>query len=212
MTDLVNELYWDPFDTEIDAHPYGVWQRLRDEAPLYRNDRYDFWALSRFADVESASTAPKIFSSAHGTVLEIMSDQSMSASQMMIFMDPPDHTRLRNLVSRAFTPRRMTLLEGRIRELCADLLDPFVGAGSFDYVQDFGAILPSMVISSLLGVPDADRAHVHHLIDTLFHIEPGVGMINDISFTARIELFEYVSATARPIGGRTHATTCSPTS
>lgn len=193
MTDLVNDLYWDPFDTDIDANPYGVWKRLRDEAPVYRNDRYDFWTLSRFADVESASLAPKVFSSAHGTVLEIMSADGMGAGEMMIFMDPPDHTRLRSLVSRAFTPRRMGLLEERIRELCAELLDPFVGAGSFDYVQDFGAILPSMVISSLLGVPDADRARVHHLIDTMFHLEPGVGMVNDVAFTARIELFEYIS-------------------
>ena len=192
-TTPVEDLYWDPFDVDIDSNPYGIWRRLRDEAPLYRNDRFDFWALSRFADVESASTAPKVFSSAHGTVLEIMSDESMAAAHMMIFMDPPDHTRLRGLVSRAFTPRRMALLEGRIRELCAELLDPFVGSGPFDYVQDFGAILPSMVISALLGVPDADRAHVHHLIDTLFHLEPGVGMINDVAFTARIELFEYIS-------------------
>ena len=194
MTDIVSELYWDPFDTEIDAAPYEVWRRLRDDAPLYRNDRYDFWALSRFADVESASTTPKVFSSAHGTVLEIMTPQVLGAGEMMIFMDPPEHTRLRGLVSRAFTPRRMAALEGRIRELCAELLDPFVGAGGFDYVQDFGAVLPSMVISTLLGVPDADRAHVHHLIDTLFYLEPGVGMINDIAFTARIELFQYISA------------------
>ncbi len=192
MTDTLDTLYWDPFDIDIDADPYGVWRRLRDEAPLYRNDRYDFWALSRFADVESASTSPKVFSSAHGTVLEIMTDQPMEAGEMMIFMDPPEHTRLRSLVSRAFTPRRMSLLEDRVRELAAGLLDPHVGSGSFDYVQDFGAILPSMVISTLLGVPDADRAHVHHLIDTMFHIEPGVGMINDVSFTARIELFEYL--------------------
>jgi cytochrome P450 len=192
MTDIVDDTYWDPFDVVIDANPYEVWRRLRDEAPLYRNDRYGFWALSRFADVEAASTAPKVFSSAHGTVLEMMSEQPVGIGQMMIFMDPPDHTRLRSLVSRAFTPRRMTLLEGRVREIAAELLDPHVGSGSFDYVTEFGAILPSMVISSLLGVSDADRAHVHHLIDTMFHIEPDVGMINDVSFTARIELFEYL--------------------
>ncbi|HEY5153873.1 MAG TPA: cytochrome P450, partial [Acidimicrobiales bacterium] len=81
-----------------------------------------------------------------------------------------------------------------IRALAGDLLDAQAGNDSFDYVQDFAAILPSMVISTLLGVPDEDRAHVHETIDTLFHIEPGVGMINDISFTARIELFEYLTA------------------
>ena len=196
MTNVVDDLYWDPFDVDIDSNPYGIWQRLRDDAPLYRNDRFDFWALSRFADVEAASTSPRVFSSAHGTVLELMAERPIGGGQM-IFMDPPDHTRLRSLVSRAFTPRRMSLLEDRIHELAAGLLDPLVGAGEFDYVQDFGAILPSMVISSLLGVPDADRAYVHQMIDTLFHIEPGVGMINDTAFRARIELFEYMQAQIR---------------
>jgi len=191
MSDTVNELYWDPFDVDIDAHPYGVWRQMRDAAPVYRNDRFDFYALSRFADVEAASKSPKVFSSSHGTVLEIMSERPLGGGQM-IFLDPPDHTRLRNLVSRAFTPRRMSLLEDEIRTIAAGLLDAQAGQGSFDYVQDFAAILPSMVISSLLGVPSADQARVHELIDTLFHIEPGVGMINDISFTARIELYEYL--------------------
>jgi cytochrome P450 len=193
MTETTNDLYWDPFDTEIDTDPYEVWRRLRDDAPVYRNDRFDFWALSRFDDVKAASTAPKVFSSAHGTVLEIMAEHPVGGGQM-IFMDPPEHTRMRSLVSRAFTPRRMAELEDRVRELAVGLLDPHVGAGSFDFVQDFGAVLPSMVISSLLGVPDADRARVHHLIDTLFHIEPGVGMINDVSFMARVELYEYLQA------------------
>ena len=196
MTNVVDDLYWDPFDVDIDSNPYGIWTRLRDDAPLYRNDRFDFWALSRFADVEAASTSPRVFSSAHGTVLELMAERPIGGGQM-IFMDPPDHTRLRSLVSRAFTPRRMSLLESRIHEFAAGLLDPLVGAGEFDYVQDFGAILPSMVISSLLGVPDADRAYVHQMIDTLFHIEPGVGMINDTAFRARIELFEYMQAQIR---------------
>jgi cytochrome P450 len=189
---MATDLYWDPFDTTIDANPYGVWRRLRDEAPVYRNDRFDFWALSRFADVEAASKDAKTFSSSHGTVLELMGDRPLGGGQM-IFMDPPEHSSLRSLVSRAFTPRRVSALEDRIRDLAGALLDARVGTGSFDYVQDFAAILPSMVISTLLGVPDEDRAHVHETIDTLFHIEPGVGMINDVSFTARIELFEYLT-------------------
>ncbi len=187
------DLYWDPFDTEIDSAPYEIWRRLRDEAPVYRNDRYDFYALSRYDDVKASSAAPKRFSSAHGTVLELMNEYRFGGGQM-IFMDPPEHTRMRALVSRAFTPRRMAELEDRIRDYAVGLLDAQVGAGSFDFVADFGAVLPSMVISSLLGVSDTDRADIHHLIDTLFHIEPGVGMINDISFQARIDLFEFIRA------------------
>jgi cytochrome P450 len=186
----VPDLYWDPYDTAIDTDPYEIWRRMRDEAPLYRNEKHDFWALSRFDDVEAAHRDPKTFSSAHGTVLELMQDEPFDTGQM-IFMDPPDHTRLRALVSRAFTPRRIGQLEGRIRELCGDFLDR--AGSSFDYVQDFGARLPAMVIASLLGVPVEDQDRVRHLIDTVFHIEPGVGMINDVSFRAQIDLHEYMT-------------------
>lgn len=184
-------LYWDPFDTDIDSAPHDVWRRLRDDAPLYRNDKFDFWALSRFDDVESAHRDPATFSSAHGTVLEMMGPD-MSSSGQMIFLDPPDHTALRSLVSRAFTPRRIADLDVAIRGICAELLDPHTGAGGFDYVQDFGAQLPSRVISTLVGVPPEDQEAQRHVIDTIFHIEPEVGMINDISLAAQIELAGYL--------------------
>ena len=102
----------------------------------------------------------------------------------IIFLDPPEHTELRHLVSRAFTPRHTAVLEDRIRRFCADMLDAQSGRDGFDYVQDFGAKLPSMVISSLLGVPVEDQETFRHTTDRLFHIEPGVGMVNDISMTA----------------------------
>lgn len=193
MATAVEEIYWDPFDIDIDTNPYGTWRRLRDEAPLYRNERYDFWALSRFADVQAASADPKRFLSSRGTVLELMGSDLANTS-MIIFMDPPDHDSLRALVSRAFTPRRVSALEERIRAVCASLLDPYVGSGSFDFVQDFGAQLPSTVISMLLGVPDSERKEVLHHIDTVFHIEPGVGMVNDTSIGAQIWLMEYITA------------------
>jgi cytochrome P450 len=188
----LDDLYWDPIDVAIDDDPYDTWRRLRDEAPLYRNERYDFWALSRFADVEAAHRDPATFVSSHGTVLELMTDQPVP-SGMMIFQDPPEHTRLRSLVSRAFTPRRTSRLEDHIRELCAELLAPWDGGADFDFVADFGATLPSMVICELLGVPAADRAWVKDRIDTTFHIEPEVGMVNDVSLTARIELDGYLT-------------------
>jgi len=185
-------IYWDPFDTVIDAEPYGVWQALRDEVPLYRNDRYDFYALSRFADVEGAHRDPATFISGRGTVLELMG-QDLASSGQMIFMDPPAHTTLRALVSRAFTPRQVGGLEGRIRELCGELLDPHVGGSGFDYFGDFAAHLPSRVISALLGVPDEDREAQRRTVDQIFHIEPGVGMVNDVSLRAQVALFEYLS-------------------
>jgi cytochrome P450 len=184
-------LVWDPFDTAYKTEPYPIWRRLRDEAPLYRNDEYDFWALSRFADVMAAHLDPRTFSSRHGTVLETMSEEP--ASPMMIFMDQPEHTRLRRLVSRAFTPRRVAELEPRIRELCGGLLDAQRGGDGFDYVQDFGAIVPATVIAMLLGVPEGDRPMLREHIDTMFHIEPGVGMVNDVSAAAGIALVTYIS-------------------
>ena len=191
--DALTELYWDPFDTDLDASPYDTWRRLRDEAPVYRNERYDFWALSRFDDVEAAHRDPHTFVSSHGTVLELISAQPLHTG-MMIFMDPPEHTHHRALVSRAFTPRRVSGLEPHIRELCASLLDRWDGTAPFDYVEDFGAQLPSLVITELLGVPLSDREMVKQWIDETFHIEPGVGMINDFSFAARIKLHEYLLA------------------
>jgi len=189
---MKTELYWDPFDVDLDDNPWDVWRRMRDEAPVYRNERHDFWALSRHADVEAAHRDPETFSSARGTVLEMMGPD-LSGTGQMIFLDPPDHTRLRHLVSRAFTPRRVTQIEDRVRQLCGGMLDRVRGASEFDYVQDFGADLPPMVISSLLGLPEEDQERVRHVIDRVFHIEPGVGMINDTSINASFEVASYVA-------------------
>jgi cytochrome P450 len=188
------DITWDPFDTEIDTDPYPTWRAMRDHAPLYRNEKFDFWALTRFDDVEAAHKDTVTFSSAHGTVLEIMSTNVMAGASSIIFMDPPEHTQLRSLVSRAFTPRRVSQLEGRIRELCAELFAPVEDQAEFDYVQDFAARLPAEVIASLLGVPEADREFAREKIDTVFYIEPDVGMINETSLNAQIELFQYLGA------------------
>ena len=185
------ELRWDPLDASFKTDPHPIWRRMRDEAPLYRNEQYDFWALSRFQDVMTASMDPRTFSSAHGTVLEQMSDQPTGG--MMIFMDQPEHTALRRLVSRAFTPRRVSGLEDSVRQLCGELLDAQRGRAGFDYVADFGALVPANVIAMLLGVPESDRPQVREQIDTIFHLEPGVGMVNDVSVGAMIWMHSYIS-------------------
>ena len=115
-------LAWDPFDERYKVDPHAIWRRLRDEAPVYYNAELDFYAVSRFADVDAFSRDPKTFCSSHGTVLEMLSPERTDM-EIMIFMDPPEHTRYRRLVSKAFTPRRMALLEDDIRTLCAGLLD-----------------------------------------------------------------------------------------
>jgi cytochrome P450 len=167
----VSEIYYDPYDRDIDADPHPVWRRMRDEAPLYRNQRFDFWALSRFQDVLDASADVETYSSARGTVLEMMGKEL--PIRPMIFMDPPEHDRLRALVSRAFTPRRIAGLETQIREIVRGYLDPQVGGSGFDFVADFGAKVPMMVISSMLGVPEEDREQIREWTDQTLHREPG---------------------------------------
>ena len=150
------ELYYDPYSFEIDENPYPCFKRLRDEAPLYYNERYKFYALSRYEDVNAASKDWETFSSARGTVLELLDLSSKDLPQIMIFMDPPRHDRLRRLVSRGFSPRQIDRLEGRLREIAGELLAPYSHGDTFDLVQDFGAPYASMVIGELAGVPPED--------------------------------------------------------
>jgi len=195
MTSLGAEaLAWDPLDEKYKVDPHPIWKRLRDEAPLYYNEQHDFYAVSRFADVDAFSRDPKTFVSSHGTVMEMIGPEP-TEMEIMIFMDPPEHTRYRRLVSKAFTPRRMKTMEDDIRALCIRLLDELVGRSSFDYVQDFGARVPANVIASLLGVAPEDRDMVWGLIDGTFHLDPVQGMYNDISFAAMAKLHEYFTAT-----------------
>ncbi len=171
--------YYDPYDEAIDAAPYPVWKRLRDEAPLYYNEKYGFYALSRFADVLAASLEWQTYSSARGTVVEMIDTTTpigdaaaMDASLgMMIFMDPPRHDELRGVVSRSFTPRRISALEDRIRELSVEFLDPQRGGSGFDYLDEYGAKIPTMLIGALLGIPSADQDQLRKWIDITMRYE-----------------------------------------
>lgn len=182
-------LVYDPYDYELDRNPHPVFKRLRDEAPIYYNEEYDFWALSRFRDVVDASLDHETFSSAHSTVLEMIGEKLENPP--MIFMDPPEHTAFRKIVSKTFTPRRMTELEGRIRKLCADYLDPFVGADEFDYLAEFGAKLPVMVVSSLLGIPEEDQDQLRIWTEQTLHREPGETGTSAAALAASQDVFAY---------------------
>jgi cytochrome P450 len=162
---------WDPYVHAQQVSPYEIWRRLRDEAPVYRSEKYGFYALSRFEDVLSASLDTDAFSSAYGITIDTIPEPP--PIPMMIMMDPPHHDVLRKVVSRAYTPRRVNALEGRIRELCANYLDPFVGTPGMDYVQDFGMRLPVMVISTLLGFPEEDHDQLREWSDLMLHREEG---------------------------------------
>jgi cytochrome P450 len=194
----VAEVYYDPYDAEIDRDPHPVWKRLRDEAPLYFNEKYGFYALSRYDDVLSASLDWETFSSARSTVLEMIDttppseraydrDDSMN---MMIFMDPPEHDDLRRLVSRAFTPRRVSSLDHRVRELCAEMLDPLIAEGTFDYLDDFAARIPAMIIGALMGVPDEDQDQLRRWIDWAMRFEPDG--VSEEMWTSVLALGDYM--------------------
>jgi cytochrome P450 len=161
----VTGVYYDPYDFEIDEDPYPVWKRLRDEYPCYRNDRYDFFAVSRFADVEACSVNWQTFISGKGSVLEMIRSGMAIPRGMILFEDPPIHDLHRKLLSRVFTPRRVSQLEAKMREFCAAQLDQFVGTRGFDFVRHLGAEVPMRVISDLLGIPEEDQVGVRDRID-----------------------------------------------
>ena len=189
--------YYDPFDFEIDADPYPVWHRLREEAPLYRNERYDFYALSRFDDVAVAFKNWRTYSSARGTVLEIIKSGMEVPPGFMIFEDPPVHDYHRGLVSRVFTPKKMNAIESKLREFCARSLDPLVGTGRFDFIADLGAQVPMRAIGMLLGIPEQDQTTLRDLVDDSLKLDDGTmpefsyqasGDVNSVDF-----LREYIN-------------------
>ena len=171
VRDMAQDLVWDPYTAAHQISPYAIWKRMRDEAPCYRSEKYGFFAVSRFDDVLQTSLDTETFSSAKGITLDAI---PMTAPMpMMIMMDPPLHDVLRKVVNRVYTPRRVNALESRITELCAEYLDPFVGVGAFDYMEEFAARLPVMVISSLLGFPEEDHDQLREWSDMMLHREEG---------------------------------------
>ena len=176
-----SELYYDPFDFEIDADPYPIWRRLRDERPVYYNERYDFYALSRFADVERALVDWRTYSSAKGTLLEIIKSDMEIPPGSIIFEDPPNHDLHRGLLSRVFTPRKMNAIEPKVREFCARSLDPLVGTGGFDFIADLGAQMPMRTIGMLLGIPEQDQEALRDKIDEGLRLDEGTMPDFDLS-------------------------------
>ena len=175
-TSAEGAVYWDPYRTEFWMNPYPVFRRLREEAPLYYNGQYDFYALSRFTDVESGLSNRETFSSRRGDVLEYIKADMQIPSGMFIWEDPPLHTVHRGVLTRVFTPKRMNDLEEKIRAYCVRCLDPLVGAGRFDFITDFGAEMPARVISMLLGIPEEDQAAIREKVDAALRTEAGKPM------------------------------------
>jgi cytochrome P450 len=186
-------VYYDPFDVDINADPYPTFRRLRDEAPIYYNERFDVWALSRYEDVEKALVNWETFSSSRGDILELVQSGMELPSGVVLFEDPPLHTKHRGLMSRVFTPRRMNALEDQVREFCARCLDPLVGGDRFDFVADLGAEMPMRVIGMLLGIPESGLAAVRDRADAALRTEAGKPMDLQADAIANGEVFaEYI--------------------
>jgi len=186
-------LDYDPYSYELDEDPYPTYRWMQDHAPVYHNAEHDFWALTRFRDCHDALVDFETYSSAYGTVLELMHGVPFEAP-MIIFMDPPRQTRVRNLVSKAFTPRRIAELEPKIRAIATRYLDRLVGAGEADFVKEFTAKLPMDVISTLLGIPEADRDHVRRSSNLFLHREPGNPMPPPEALEAMNVMMQYFDA------------------
>jgi cytochrome P450 len=172
MTSVATE--FDPFSDEYFDDPYDLYRRMRDEAPVSFNERYGFWALFRYEDVCAAHKEWQTFSSSHGVDLSTLRTppELIRQLQSMIMLDPPEHDRLRALVSRAFTPRAVSALEPMIREVISGTLDACDEDG-FDAVSEFSGPFPVEIISRMLGVPEPDRQRIRHWLDAMLHREPG---------------------------------------
>jgi cytochrome P450 len=176
MSTLADAVYWDPYRPDFWMDPYPVFRRLREEAPLYYNKEHDFYAVSRFADVESCFNNREVFSSARGDVMEYIKSDMDIPSGMFIWEDPPFHTVHRSVLTRVFTPKRMNALESQIRAYCVRCLDPMAGADRFDFITDFGAEMPMRVIGMLLGIPEEDQAAIREQVDAALRTEAGKPM------------------------------------
>ncbi|AFA74720.1 cytochrome P450 monooxygenase [Gordonia polyisoprenivorans VH2] len=201
MTDAVavagmqEHIPFDPYAYGFHEDPYPTYARLRREAPVYYNSELDFWALARHADVRSAFRDSVNLSNAWGVSMDPASyGPDAHKSMSFLALDDPKHMRIRKLVSKGFTPRRVNDLSGRITALTHEHWSRCLDKGEFDYVADFAGLLPMDVVSELLGVPESDRAFLRKQSDLLLHREEGVLDVPEAAVYAYIELHKYYSA------------------
>ncbi|WP_182523903.1 cytochrome P450 [Nocardioides dongkuii] len=185
-------IVFDPYDYAFQEDPYPVYRRCRDEDPLHHNAEHDFWVLTRHADIQQAMRSEGTYSNAMGVSID-KSAWGPDAHKVMSFlgMDPPRQQRLRSLVSKGFTPRRVRELGPRIQQLTDHYLDQCLERGTFDWITDFAGRLPMDVISEMMGVPEADRIEVRRLADLVVHREPGVHDVPQAGMEASLELVVY---------------------
>jgi cytochrome P450 len=185
-----SDLYYDPYDLEIHKDPYPTFKRLREEMPLYYNDRHDFYAVSRYADVARGFIDKDNLISSKGDVLELIKADVQMPPGTFIYEDPPLHTVHRGVVAGVFTPKRMASIEPLVRAYASRCLDEFVGAKRFDFIANLGAEMPMRVIGMLLGIPESEQEQIHVFVEDSHRAEPGGTMeFNDNTFAAAGEIY-----------------------
>lgn len=179
MSVVATEQWWrvgEPvFTARLLENPYPTYQQLRTEVPVYADMATGEVLVTRYRDVLTVLKHPQV--SSRGLVdsgipipkplLRLMRPVRSLLARQMLFSDPPDHTRLRSLANRAFTPRVVQTMRGRIQEIADGLLDRAEGGGTIDLIQDFAVWLPLLVVAEMLGVPTKDRARFKTWSDDL---------------------------------------------
>lgn len=187
---IATEIYYDPFDFEIDDDPYPIWKRMRDEVPLYYNEKYNFYALSRYEDVAPELTNWETYRSGRGTTMDIIMSGIEVPPGVILFEDPPLHDLHRRLLSRVFTPRRMEAIEPLTRDYCERALDPLVGSGRFDFIENLGSTIPMRTVGYLLGIPEDSQAAIRDRGGKAINLRQGsFTAVDDDLFEKSYEVF-----------------------
>ena len=160
MNTTDSAVYFDPFDLDIKANPYQLYRRLRDESPLYYNDKHDFYAVTRFKDMQRLLSDRRRFINAKGETFDVIRSGVEQPPGLFVNEDAPQHTRHRSIVSILFTPKSMAALEPQARHFCSETLDRLTGAKEFDFVRDIGAEVPMRVVGMLVGIPEQDQVRL----------------------------------------------------
>lgn len=191
LKNSTESVHFDPFSDEFFNDPFETYRRLRDHAPVYHSTQYDFWALSRYDDVAPAMRDHETYSSAKGVTLDHFIDpDAMIPEGVIIMMDPPQHTRMRALVNKVFTPRAIGKLEGMIRSVI-EATAQSIDVCSFDMVEDFSALFPVEIITTMLGVPAEGRQQIRHWLDALLEREPGNVSTTSAGREAAVTMWKY---------------------
>jgi cytochrome P450 len=194
---LESEVRFDPYAYETHEDPYPIYRRLRERAPVYWNDEIGFWAFSRYADVLEGFKNVTLYSNTGGVSLDQGDMGDPASTTSFLAMDPPRHTKMRGLVSRGFTPRRVAELEPKIRALAVHYIATFLDQGRCDFIESFAGKLPMDVISEMLGVRQEDRDMLRAWADLVLHREEGFAGVPKEGLEASLNIVGYFDELVR---------------